>query len=68
MSRTAVVELLGKPDFSLEKGGVGIMAILNSADKWFDEAGNSIFVEYATDESSIILVTLQSKRWEDSFK
>jgi hypothetical protein len=68
MSRTTVKKLLGKPDFSVEKGGIGLMAITNSADKWYDTIGNSIHVEYAEDDNSIRLLSISSKKFEDKFR
>jgi hypothetical protein len=68
MSRAAVLKLLGKPDFSVEKGGMGIMAIANSADKWYDAIGNGIRVEYAEDDNSIKMISVASKKFEDRFR
>lgn len=68
MSRTEIIKQLGKPDWSLEKGGIGIMAITNSADKWFDESGNGIRVEYAEDDKSIKMISIQSKKFEDKYR
>ena len=67
-SRADVLKQLGKADWSVEKGGIGLMAIANSADKWFDEIGNGIRVEYAEDDLSIKLISIQSKKLEDKYK
>ncbi len=67
-SRADALKQLGKPDWSLEKGGKGLMAITNSADKWFDETGNGMRVEYEEDEMSIKLISIQSKKLEDRFR
>lgn len=67
-SREDVLKLLGKPDWSVEKGGIGLIAVSNSADKWFDEISNGLRVEYAEDDKSIKIITIQSKKLEDSFK
>ena len=67
-SRANVIKQLGKADWSVEKGGIGLMAITNSADKWYDEIGNGLRVEYAEDDLSIKLISIQSKKLEDKFK
>ncbi len=67
-SRAEVLKQLGKADWSVEKGGVGLMAIANSADKWFDEIGNGIRIEYAEDDLSIKLISIQSKKFEDKYR
>ncbi len=66
MSRANVNKHLGKPVWSLEKKPES--GIDNSADKWYDEIGNGIRVEYTIDEASIHLITVQSKKQEDKFK
>lgn len=68
MSRSEVQKLLGKPDFSVEKGGIGLMAITNAADKWYDAIGNGLRIEYETDDKSIKLITIASKKAEDRFR
>ena len=64
MSRTEIHKLLGKPDWSIEKGGVGIMAITNSADKWFTDDKEGFRVEYAVDYKSISLVSIHCAKQE----
>ncbi len=67
-SRAEVLKQLGKADWSVEKGGIGLMAIANSADKWFDDIGNGIRVEYAEDDLTIKLISIQSKKLEDKYR
>ena len=67
-SRADAIKQLGKADWSLEKGGIGLMAIANSADKWFDEIGNGIRLEYAEDDLTIKLISIQSKKLEDKYR
>ena len=67
-SRADAIKQLGKADWSVEKGGIGLMAIANSADKWFDENGNGIRVEYTEDDNSIKLISIQSKKFENKYK
>lgn len=64
MSRTEVQKILGKPDWSIEKGGEGIMAIANSADKWFTKNKEGFRVEYDTDDKSISIISLSSAEQE----
>ena len=64
MSREEVHKLLGKPDWSIEKGGIGIMAVTNSADKWFTEGKEGFRVEYAVDDKSISLVSIHCAKQE----
>jgi hypothetical protein len=68
MDRKTVQKLLGKPDWSVEKNGEGIFAILNAADKWFTKKGDAIRVQYAEDESHITLISLSSAQTEKQFK
>ena len=58
MSREQVQKTLGKPDWSIEKGGEGIFATTNSADKWFTENKEGYRVEYETDDKRIVLITI----------
>ena len=67
-SRVDAIKQLGKAEWSVEKGGVGLMAIANSADKWFDEVGNGLRVEYTEDDLSIKLISIQSKKLEDKYR
>ncbi len=67
-SRADVIKKLGKPDWSVEKGGIGLMAIANSADKWYDEIGNGLRVEYTEDDMSIKMISIQNKKFEDRFR
>ena len=64
MSRTEVHKILGKPDWSIEKGGVGIMAVTNSADKWFTDGKEGYRIEYAVDDKSISLVSIHCAKQE----
>ena len=59
MSREAARKLLGAPTRSSEKGGIGIMAVEQASDKWIAANGQSIHLEYATDDNSISRVTLE---------
>jgi hypothetical protein len=68
MSRITVQKLLGKPDWCVEKGGIGLMAITNSADKWYDAKGNALRVEYEEDDNSIKLISVSSKKYEYGFR
>jgi hypothetical protein len=64
MSRTEVQKLFGKTDWSLKKGGTGIMTITNSADKWWLSGGDALCVEYAEDEKSIKMLSVASIKTE----
>ena len=63
-SRAEVLAILGKPDWSIEKGGEGIMAITNSADKWFTANKEGFRIEYATDDKSISLISIHCAKQE----
>ncbi len=64
MNRAEVHKLLGKPDWSIEKGGIGIMAITNSADKWFTIGKEGYRIEYAADDASISLISVHCAKQE----
>jgi hypothetical protein len=68
MDRKMVQKLMGKPGWSVEKNGEGIFAIVNAADKWFTKKGDAIRVQYAEDESHIMLISLSSAQTEKQFK
>jgi hypothetical protein len=68
MDRKTVQKIMGKPNWSVEKNGQGIFAILNAADKWFTKKGDAIRVQYAEDESHIMLISLSSAKTEELFK
>jgi hypothetical protein len=68
MSRVEVQKLLGQPDWSLEKGGTGIMAITNSTDKWWLPSGDALRVEYADDETSITMLSVASQKTEARYR
>ena len=63
-SRTEIHAVLGKPDWSIEKGGVGIMAITNNADKWYTANNEGFRIEYATDDNSISLISIHCAKQE----
>ena len=63
-SREEVKKILGKPDWSIEKGGIGIMAVTNSADKWFTKNKEGFRVEYAPDDKSIVLISMHCAKQE----
>ena len=63
-SRADVLAILGKPDWSIEKGGVGIMAITNNADKWYTANNEGFRIEYATDDNSISLISIHCAKQE----
>jgi hypothetical protein len=64
MTRTEVKKLLGKPDWSIEIGGVGIMANIASADKWFTKNKEGFRVEYTPDEKYISIISLSCAEQE----
>ena len=63
-SRTKILAILGKPDWSIEKSGVGIFAVANIADKWFTANKEGFRIEYATDDKSISLITINCAKQE----
>ena len=58
MSRSETRLLMGKSIRSGEKGGLGIMAIDRSWDKWENKIGQAIRVEYTEDDTGIFMITL----------
>jgi hypothetical protein len=68
MSRIEVRKLLGQPDWSLEIGGTGILAITNPADKWWLPSGDALRVEYTEDEISIKLLSVASQKTETQYR
>jgi hypothetical protein len=68
MDRKTIVKKMGKPAKSWEIEGSGIFAILNAADKWFNQKGDAIRIEYVTDESHIRIISLSSAANEERFK
>jgi hypothetical protein len=58
MSRKQVQEKLGQPDHTIEKSGVGLMAVTNSADIYIRESNQKVYVQYEEDEQSIRLISL----------
>ena len=58
MSRPQTRLLMGEPIRSGEKGGLGILAIERSWDKWENEIGQAIRVEYTEDDTGIFMITL----------
>ena len=66
-SRAEVIAILGKPDWSIEKGGLGIFAVANSADKWFTANKEGFRIEYATDDKSISLISIYCAKQESEW-
>jgi hypothetical protein len=64
MSQSQTHTIMGKPARNGEKGGVGIMAVERSWDKWENNIGQAIRVEYTEDESSIYQITLMDTELE----
>ena len=63
-NRAEIQTILGKPDWSIEKGGVGIMAITNNADKWYTANNEGFRIEYSTDDNSISLISIHCAKQE----
>jgi hypothetical protein len=68
MSRIEVRKLLGQPDWSLEIGGTGILAITNPADKWWLPSVDALRVEYSEDETSIKMLSVASQKTEAQYR
>jgi hypothetical protein len=66
MSQSQTHAIMGKPTRSGEKGGVGIMAVERSWDKWENNIGQAIRVEYTEDEKGIFQITLMDTELEIS--
>jgi hypothetical protein len=64
ISQSQTRDIMGEPSRSGEKGGVGIMAIERSWDKWENHIGQAIRVEYTEDEKGIFQVTLMDTELE----
>jgi hypothetical protein len=64
MSRKESRKLLGEPKYSGEKGGLGIMAVERNWDKWQNEKGQSLRLEYAVDDNSIYHALLMDTEME----
>lgn len=63
-SRTEILGILGKPDWSIEKCGVEIFVVANISDKWFTANKEGFRIEYATDDKSISLITIHCAKQE----
>ena len=63
-SQTEILAILGKPDWSIEKSGVGIFAVANIADKWFTANKEGFRIEYAADDKIISLITIHCAKQE----